>query len=77
MIEWISIEDRLPIVESELNLIDAQYKIIEVICFDGSEVYCEFFSAGKVPSFWSGFECFEHGSPKPTHWMYLPKPPVL
>jgi hypothetical protein len=67
--EWISVEDRLPI-NCDKDLDGKNYTDMEVIvCLDG--VVCvDHFMAGNTVGFWCRF--FQHNV---THWMPLPSPP--
>ena len=68
--QWISVEDGLPITESQIIKDNLKYMTVDVICFDGNLVFqCEF-RAGNTIEFWSGFD-----SENITHWMPLPAPP--
>jgi hypothetical protein len=67
MMEWISIDDFLPIEKTD-NFV--HYKTVEVIAFDGKSVLPTEFRAGNVLEFWSNFR-----DSNITHWMPLPGPP--
>jgi len=65
---WISVEDRLPILETDTF---EHYTNIEVICYDGNEVYTSAVGAGRSPKFWIEMDKCA------THWQPLPVAPVL
>lgn len=65
--EWISIDDRLPYMESDSF---ETFGMIEVITWDGRYVEAAEFSAGRTGEFWT--EWHREGV---THWMPLPEPP--
>jgi hypothetical protein len=69
MSEWISVDDRLPIVESGMT---AMYEEIDVITWDSEDVIFNCFQAGKTMEFWS---VFVENRDNVTHWMPLPPPP--
>jgi hypothetical protein len=70
MSEWISVKDRLPITVIYMEENNLNFHSVEIICFDGDNVYADYFDAGNTLHFWGSF-----ASTKPTHWMSLPKPP--
>lgn len=73
MIEWISIDERLPPIRKILagpcvlegREIPILYRSAEVICFDGKNVSSQI------------MEWFHGGKPLSgiTHWMPMPEPP--
>jgi len=65
--EWISVDERLPILESD-NF--GAFDMVEVIVFDGITVESSEFSAGRAGGFWTKWEY-----KGVTHWMPLPEPP--
>ena len=65
--QWISVEDRLPITKEAMR---GNFENIEIICFNGFNVYAGEFEAGNTINFWSRF--LTGGV---THWMPLPTPP--
>jgi hypothetical protein len=67
MDNWISVEDKLPINEAEM---EGYYMEVDVITFDGVSVDFNSFQAGKMPNYWSCFTSYTV-----THWMPLPLPP--
>jgi hypothetical protein len=67
--EWISVNDRLPINKKEEMQTD--YHSEDVLVYDGIEVSVCDFSAGRSINFWTNFI---HND-KVTHWMPLPQPP--
>ena len=66
--KWISVEEYMPIQESEVDV----YKTFDVIASDGEYVFSTFVSAGMKPSFWVQFE---HEQSRVTHWMPMPDKP--
>jgi hypothetical protein len=72
-VEWISVNDRLPVV-----ILDApgkSYITMEVICYDGNEVFHGEFSSGMFPEPWHKFSKSYKDDRNVTHWMPLPPPP--
>jgi hypothetical protein len=70
MSDWISVDDRLPITESNMIKANSNYMTVDVICFDGDIVYVDEFRAGNTNDFWSEFD-----SHTVLKWMPLPPPP--
>tara|TARA_R110000772_G_scaffold9603_1_gene31446 strand:+ start:79 stop:297 length:219 start_codon:yes stop_codon:yes gene_type:complete len=69
IMEWISVEDRLPV---DINSIKF-YGLQEILIVTGCRTeYCEF-TYGPVPEPWVKFDNFHKGFI--THWMPLPEPP--
>jgi len=69
--EWISIEDRLPLNQEDV----VNYNSVDVIvCTMYDEVYCMEFAMGNTNgNYWHVFG--ERIEGYVTHWMPLPKPP--
>ena len=65
--KWISVKDKLPINESDEF---QYYACVDVIAYDGHNVFCTQFEAGRTVGYWSNFT--KSGV---THWMFLPNPP--
>jgi len=70
MSKWISVEDRLPIVLADM--IDLDYKTVEVIIAAIDFVAVDVFEAGNTSGFWCEFTDYKK---EVTHWMPLPEPP--
>jgi hypothetical protein len=68
--DWISVDERLPLVEDGMTAIYAE---IDVITWDGADVIFNCFQAGRTMAFWS---IFVDNRDSVTHWMPLPPPPV-
>jgi len=76
MSEWISVKDRLPITEDDMN--GRNYDDIDIIITDGELVEFGAFQAGNTTDFWSCFTSDDNSSivdSEVTHWMPLPEPP--
>ena len=69
MSDWISVDERLPLVEDGMT---AVYAEIDVITWDGDDVIFNCFQAGRTMAFWS---IFVDNRDSVTHWMPLPPPP--
>ena len=70
MNEWISVDDRLPITESDMIKNNSPYMTVDVLCFDGKLVYVVEFRAVNTNEFWSEFD-----SQDVSKWMPLPPTP--
>lgn len=70
MSEWISVKDRLPITEKQME--NKKYLDIEVIIATKHFVSTDYFEAGNTCGFWCQFKDYKK---EVTHWMSLPEPP--
>ena len=70
MSDWISVEDRLPIIERDIC--STPYKNVGVIIATKNFVDFDYFEAGKMPDYWSQFKDYRK---EVTHWQPLPAPP--
>jgi hypothetical protein len=66
---WISVEDRLPIVKSDFES-GQVYLTVDVLCSANGQVWVDQFDAGNSCGFWCAFDDSE-----PTHWQHMPPPP--
>jgi len=72
MSEWISVEDRLPDLET-----DVLVWLVKSYCKKAVATAGLFYDVGSAEPEWMGWESeepFRHGW-KVTHWMPLPEPP--
>ncbi len=67
--DWISVTERLPILESDDF---THYESAEIIVFDGVGVFVSEYYAGREPKFWGNF-----ANDNITHWVPLPLPHPL
>jgi hypothetical protein len=72
MSEWVSVDDRLPLVA-----VDGQsFATVEVLVTDGDRVFSTEFKAGGIPRAWTEFDGYGAiARSQITHWMPLPGPP--
>lgn len=71
--DWISVNDRLPANVIEMS--GPGYISMNVICFDGKEVFAGEFQSGTLPERWHTFSKSYKDERKVTHWMPLPPAP--
>jgi len=69
-VEWISVNDRLPITEEMMG--SDCFKTVDVIAYDGERVMPATFEAGNTLKFWCRFSNTGYDF---THWMPLPLGP--
>ncbi len=69
MSEWIDVNDKLPLNESDLPL--SGFDCIEILSFSSGFVYMDEYQIGGLPGFWGSFQRNEV-----THWQPLPEPPT-
>jgi hypothetical protein len=72
--EWISVDERLPAYVREIS--GPVYISMNVICFDGKEVFSGEFQSGNLPKRWHTFRKGYNDERQVTHWMPLPNPPA-
>jgi hypothetical protein len=73
MSEWISVNDRLPLVATD----GQHFACVEVLVTDGEHVHATDFKAGGIPIAWVEFDGYGAiARSQITHWMPMPNPPT-
>lgn len=71
--QWVSVEDRLPITEKDMECFD--YKTVDVIGYDGRSVRPIEVQSGATHEYWITLDHDPLDVTEITHWMPLPPPP--